>query len=536
MLVKLLKQSVKASACSLVFIASISGFYTGNVSASEAILEKNCMGCHTPESTSPLKLSRISHQRKTPEGWLMTIVRMQTTHGLKIDGETRSELVEYLANTQGLTPSEASPYRYILERRLNHIEDKQPELAEMCARCHSEARVGLQKREQIEWEHLVNFHLGQWPSTEFSAMGRDRNWFEVAKNQVVPFLGNKYNLDMQNWIKWQKKEKAQLDGKWRIVGSMPGTGAFQGDISLTHSKNNDYQMTFTGQFDNGEKLTGVGSVLVYSGFEWRGSLSVGDKRYRQVFALNEAGDSLTGRMFLNGQEDIGLDINGNRSEKARILSLSPRFIKAGTTQQISIRGSALSGAIKLTNGLNVIKEVSRTADEIIVQVSALATNDSAIATSVAVGNLSIGDALVTYQKIDEIKVLPSYAVARVGEGGGDQPKVTASFEAQAYASGEDGQLGTDDDVFIGIFPAKWHVEAFDEQALADEDVKFAGVMNEATGVFMPGDAGPNPERKYGTNNAGHLSVVAEVADGDKSLKGKGELIVTVQRWNNPPIR
>lgn len=535
MLVKLLKQSVKASACSLVFTLS-SGFFIANVSASEALLEKNCMGCHTPESQNPLKLSRISHQRKTPEGWLMTIVRMQTTQGVKIDGQTRAELVEYLANTQGITPAESFPYRYILERRLNYIENKQPELGEMCARCHSEARVGLQRREQKEWEHLVNFHLGQWPSTEFSAMGRDRNWFEVAKTQVVPFLGNKYNLDMQNWVKWQKKEKAKLDGKWRIVGSMPGTGAFQGEISLTHSKDNDYQMTFTGKFDNGEQLTGTGSVLVYSGFEWRGSLNVGDKRYRQVFALNETGDSLTGRMFLNGQEDIGLDINGNLNKNPNILSLSPRYIKAGSTQQIAIRGSALSGTVKLNNGLNVVKEVSRTANEIIVQVSAPANIDSAIATTVAVGNLSIDDALVVFKEIDEIKVSPSYAVARVGEGGGDQPKVTATFEALAYASGKDGELGTDDDVYIGTFPAKWHVEAFDEQALADEDVKFAGIMNESTGVFIPGEAGPNPERKYGTNNAGHLTVVAELSDGDKSLKGEGELIVTVQRWNNPPIR
>ena len=74
------------------------------------------------------------------------------------------------------------------------------------------------------------------------------------------------------------------------------------------------------------------------------------------------------------------------------------------------------------------------------------------------------------------------------------------------------------------------------QSEADEDVKFAGVINPETGVFTPGDAGPNPDRKYGTNNAGRLAVVAKLQDGKNILEGQGELIVTVQRWNNPPIK
>ncbi|MCY1466016.1 quinohemoprotein amine dehydrogenase, alpha subunit [compost metagenome] len=86
-----------------------------------------------------------------------------------------------------------------------------------------------------------------------------------------------------------------------------------------------------------------------------------------------------------------------------------------------------------------------------------------------------------------------------------------------------------------MFPAKWSVEPFNERAKEDEDVKFAGLMDAATGVFVPGDAGPNPQRKQSTNNAGNLKVIAAVDDGGKSLKGEGQMIVTVQRWNNPPI-
>ena len=38
------------------------------------ILKETCQGCHLPEGENAL--SRSSHQRKTPEGWLMTIGRM----------------------------------------------------------------------------------------------------------------------------------------------------------------------------------------------------------------------------------------------------------------------------------------------------------------------------------------------------------------------------------------------------------------------------------------------------------------------------
>ncbi len=42
--------------------------------------------------------------------------------------------------------------------------------------------------------------------------------------------------------------------------------------------------------------------------------------------------------------------------------------------------------------------------------------------------------------------------------------------------------------------------------------------------------------RYQTNNAGNLKVVASVQDGERTLQGEGHLLVTVQRWNNPPIR
>jgi quinohemoprotein amine dehydrogenase len=69
-----------------------------------------------------------------------------------------------------------------------------------------------------------------------------------------------------------------------------------------------------------------------------------------------------------------------------------------------------------------------------------------------------------------------------------------------------------------------------------EDVRFAGSMGRTSGIFEPAGAGPNPERVQGTNNAGNLKVVASLEQEGASVSGEGQLIVTVQRWNSPPLK
>ena len=55
------------------------------------------------------------------------------------------------------------------------------------------------------------------------------------------------------------------------------------------------------------------------------------------------------------------------------------------------------------------------------------------------------------------------------------------------------------------------------------------------GVSTPPCAGPNPQRKFSANNTGNLAIVAQLKDGERALEGRAHLIVTVQRWNTPPI-
>ena len=82
-------------------------------------------------------------------------------------------MVKYLSDTQGLAPDESRDYRYALERQPNVVEAiDEEELGLVCARCHTCARVMLQRRDKEEWQKLGHFHLGQYVWMEYHEKGR----------------------------------------------------------------------------------------------------------------------------------------------------------------------------------------------------------------------------------------------------------------------------------------------------------------------------------------------------------------------------
>lgn len=498
------------------------------------IINSKCVACHSKESDN--SWSRISHMRKTPEGWLATIGRMQVMHGLEISDDERRSVMKFLADTQGLAPSETEPYRYALEHRMNTHEAFDSQLfTETCSRCHSGARVKLQRRPESEWAYLANFHLGQYPSMEYHAMSRDRDWWPIVLKEVVPMLGKEQPLETQAWSDWQQALPASAVGRWSLAGHMPGKGDLHALMTVTAAEGNDnYSVSLQGAFADGTALTGSGSAVVYTGYEWRASVTLGGTSMRQVFSMKNG--VMSGRMFDSKDDSNGMDVvaavlGGNA---AKVLAVQPAYIKAGTEAELTIVGSNLSTVPALGNGVSVVK-VLESSDHLI-RVLAKAGNSE--------GVNAVGDAsLAVYSNVAALKVVPEFAVARVGhdgsaEGaktGGSTQRVPARFDAEAWAAGKDGKAGTGDDFRIGIMPAAWSAAAFDEQAEADQDLKYAGLMSADEGVFTPAGAGPNPQRKMMTNNAGHLKVTATIDDEGTTLSADAELIVTIQRWNNPPI-
>jgi len=497
----------------------------------ERIIRDRCLSCHTETGESATPFSRISEQRKTPEGWMMTIGRMQQLRGLVISPEEKRTLVKYLSDTQGLAPSETADMRYLLEKEPNVVESFDQLVQETCVRCHSGARIALQRRTEDEWKHLIHFHMGQQPTAEFHAGARDRAWFDIALTNVAPKLAQDYPFNSKEWANWQKAAKKPLDGSWAMSGFLPGKGNFDATLRATKKGNDKYALSISGQYADGTPLSGTGTAVVYAGYEWRASLNIDGTKMRQVLAASENGMSLTGRMFERDDEIIGGSVNAVKGNA--ISAVTPSYIKRGERKLITISGNQLKGNIRLGSGLKVLNIVSRDSNRVVALVEA-SSKANVAATSVTVGRAQMKGALAVYDSVARVEITPSESIARIGGNGGPIPKQKSTYRAVGYAAGKDGKAGTADDVRLGYMPAAWTLKPFDEVAEHDNDLKYAGTID-ADGIFTPGDAGLNPARKMSTNNVGNLSVVGTVKDGGSSVQGEAHLLVTVQKFVKPII-
>ena len=505
------------------------------------LIRTNCLGCHIPTDEG---FSRISLQRKTPEGWEMSISRMLLMHGLKIsnleipvNGSAMHEMVKYLADTQGLAPEETEGFRYLLEQDLNRVEDVDPQLAVMCGRCHSAARTALQRRTKDEWQYLINFHVGQFPSIEYSLYGRDRDWLNQANTEVVPMLSQQFSLQNTAWAQWQNSEKPQLQGRWVLSGHAPGNGFFSAVMSVSQDKKDYYSLSIEGRYNDGTRISGTGKAIVYTGFEWRGNINFGDQQYRQVLAANADGETMTGRFYQKGQDLVGMKITALKdTSKTQLLSIFPSHIQRGKTALVTITGSGLTHRPVFSDGIVVQEIISQEKNSIVARIKAQSDAISGYA-GIQVGSATLDNHFAIYSNVNALQVEPSYGIARIGNNGGNTPKVNTVFRAIGIDYGKDAIAGTADDINLGYMDnITWEVVPRDAVAEKDQDVKFAGTMDKNTGIFSPAAAGPNPKRYRSTNNAGNLNVVARLSQPSGEVTGSGRLLVTVQRWNDPPLK
>ncbi|MCP4330229.1 MAG: quinohemoprotein amine dehydrogenase subunit alpha [Alphaproteobacteria bacterium] len=501
----------------------------------EALLNAKCSSCHKPLADGGIH--RINEARKTPEGWFMTLFRMTNIHGVKLTSDETRTLVTYLSNTQGLAPAETEGYRYVLERTPGAIDGAPNEnLGAMCGRCHTFARVALQRRDTDDWRKLVHFHLGQYPTTEYQALGRDRDWFGLASDNMATELGRTQPLDTPDWATWKDRAPTDLSGIWIVVGRQPGKGAYDGSMQVTASGDDTYDAILAIQFADGQTAEHKGTAIVYTGHEWRASKLGPDGPVRQVLGASEDGGMLTGRWFLRDNDVIGGSMKAVRVAGAepQILAVNPPYIKQGGSVQVTIIGLGMDGEPQLGAGVTVKNIIAQTSEKIVAEIEAAA--DAAVGPrGVSAGEANAPDSFVVYDKVDRVAVLPETTIARVGDGGGPIASVPAQFEAMGFMAGPDGEGGTDDDIAIGVMPATWSTSNFDATAEMLKDTEFAGTIDQG-GLFSPGIAGPNPARPMSTNNAGNLNVVATVDDDGNPVEGAAHLFVTVQRYIDPPIR
>ena len=497
-----------------------------------SLVAQRCAGCHA--GTEEGDLSRIDRIRKTPEGWFMTAVRMEREGRVALSQDERRAVVKHLSDTRGLAPAETADFRYILEKRPNIIEEPaDPELGVMCGRCHSNARYSLQRRDADEWRKLVNFHVVQFPTLEYQTMSAERHWFEEATGEFADRLGRLFPLHDSHWDAWKAGKAHDPSGLWRVVGYEPGRGRYEGTAKITGVGGDNFRADYELSYSDGEVWKGQSEALLYTGYEWRGRSQRKGALLREVYALSEDGTRISGRWFHTESDERGGEWNAVRmGGDATVLAVEPAYLKAGETAQIRLFGVGLEGDVDVGSDVST-RIVSRSANEIVFEATASA-NASPGFRPLRVGSLELMDQLTVYERIDNLKVIPENAIARIGGGGGKLPPVIAQFEAVGYLNGPDGEPATEDDVRIGVFDARWSHDNYDELATELEDARFSGSIS-ASGRFHPAEAGINPERYIATNNVGVLAVTATVDDGDQTLDGTARLVVTVQKFINPPI-
>lgn len=527
---------ILALSLSLALLSSTLGY----AEAGRDLLIQKCSACHGPGQDG--KLSRIEFQRKSPEGWEMTVTRMQLVNRVPLTLDEKRAIIKYLSDQYGLAPGEIRDFTYILERRsIAKGEEKVPDadVTAVCARCHTYARTALQRRTKEEWVQQAHFHVGAFVTAEYQAGGRNLDFFGLASGKVADTLAKLYPFETNEWITWKAKPKPNLTGRWDMVGYRPGKGSYAGQMEIKGVGEDTYETSWAVEYEDGTKVSGSGSGTVYTGYAWRGRSKTREGRSLfEVHHASEDGTILSGRRFLRDHEETGSDERLYRIDgTSRILSVMPSAVRQGSVVELKIFGTDLPPVrladIALGPGISA-KRIVR-ADKSAIVVAAEVAGDAPIGMRDVKVSFLMGDKLLTvYDKIDYIKVLPERALARTG--GDTVPKELAQFEAIGFSNGPDGAKGTEDDIRVGLVKTRWSIEDYRVEWWED-DIYYVGSIDQ-NGLFTPAGEGPNPERKWQTNNYGDIWVVAtHTPEGaSRPLKARAFLIVTAPRWNNPPLK
>ncbi len=354
------------------------------------------------------------------------------------------------------------------------------------------------------------------------------------------------------WSAWAAAmQPPKLAGRWAISGSQVGRGPIYGLVTIASDPGAPDSFTTTTRYivaRTGETVTRTGKGLVYTGYQWRGRGSVGSgastgsdssrgqsgDTWREVMSVERDWSEMSGRWFTGAYDETGIDVKLTRlSNDPVVLGASVTALKTGASGQVvRIFGANLPTGVRpedvgLGPGVTIGRVVTAQPDETTVEVNVAATAPIG-ARDLSVGGTRKAAALVVYDKIDGIRVLPQAGMARVG--GNVFPKQLQQFEAVGINNGPDGKPNTADDLNLGLVTVKWSVEEY-TATFGDDDAHFVGTVD-ADGLFTPNVDGPNPKRSGNRNNIGDVWVVAELSSPDarqtsRSLRARAQLLVTV---------
>ena len=526
----------------------------GGIPVTSDLVHRVCGTCHRADEQR--RMSRISYQRTTPEGWQQTIRRMVLLNNLQIEPADAREAVRYLATNHGLAPDEARLGAFEVERRnIDFYYEADPETQQTCNRCHSMGRVLNQRRTLEEWELLTAMHRGYYPLADVQSFltgdwfggggaepgGGDGDDDRTAVERAVAHLAEVFPLDSPAWASWSANMRTpRLEGTWALVGHERGQGPVYGEVVVEANPSAPDQLETRASYTYPARevdVTRTGQALVYTGYQWRGrSTSPEHFSAREVLFVSRDRDEIAGRWFTGAYDERGIDVTLRRvGPEPMITGVYPPAVPV-TAGEATLRlfGANLpegldAASIDLGADLTVtgVSDRSSTAATLQVTVSPEARVGSR---DLFIGRAALTEAVTVYDEIHRLEVTPATGLARVG--GAAFPKQYERFEARAWHDGPDGESGTDDDLDLGMLvDVDWSMEEY-AVTFDDDDTAFVGTLGEH-GVFEPAVDGPNPERSGDRNNVGDVWVVATLdtaPDGtalDRPLRARAHLLVTV---------
>ena len=525
----------------------------GGIPVTSDLVHRVCGTCHGADEQR--RMSRISYQRTTPEGWQQTIRRMVLLNNLQIEPADAREAVRYLATNHGLAPDEARLGAFEVERRnIDFYYEADPETQQTCNRCHSMGRVLNQRRTLEEWELLTAMHRGYYPLADVQSFltgdwfggggaesGGDGDDDRTAVERAVAHLAEVFPLDSPEWASWSANMRTpRLEGTWALVGHERGQGPVYGEVVVEANPSAPDQLETRASYTYPARevdVTRTGQALVYTGYQWRGrSTSAEHFSAREVMFVSRDRDEITGRWFTGAYDERGIDVTLRRVGPEPMITgvYPPSVLVTAAETTLRLFGANLpdgldAASIDLGAGLTVtgVSDQSSTGAALHVTVAPDARVGSR---DLFMGRAALTEAVTVYDEIHRLEVTPATGLARVG--GAAFPKQYERFEARAWHDGPDGEPGTKDDLDLGMLAdADWSMEEY-AVTFDDDDTAFVGTLGQH-GVFEPAVDGPNPERSGDRNNIGDVWVVATLTtapDGavlDRPLRARAHLLVTV---------
>jgi quinohemoprotein amine dehydrogenase alpha subunit len=525
---------------SCILLLPITAVFGASVFPPDSIVRQKCSACHKPDEKGQVEV--IEETRKSPEEWKAVVDRMIRLNSAPLPEGDFYPIIKELSRYLGLSPKEMSQVAYInsdensqyREIPKNKLEER---IYAACVRCHTFGKIASHRNTKAHWAEIRNMHLGYYP-TAVPQM-REMDWVKESEELIAP-LTDMFPFDAPEWKQWMTGRKAQdLTGKWQMAGYQPGFGYYTGTVTFgpdTQKGIDEYHITRRVQYENGIDLVQEGTATLYSQYHLRYALAptglIG--RVEGVFDLNAESMGFSGKWWAVVQ-----DANAFGNEKfyrsdapARVFALIPAALQSGTGKNHSLTLAGVNlpetlapGDIKSSDPHVAVTDVAKT-DAGNLQCKVSIGKEAALGkVNLQIKGVDVDHGLVVFDKVDSIQIRPFIGRARVNSGAAYPPQ-GVQFVARGTNNGPDGKPGTEDDLILEPVDVKWWLEE-EKTRENDDDLQYLAAPI-ANGLYTPvTNYGPIENRHQRRGGVGLIAVGAEVKVGDKTLKDRARLVVTV---------